>query len=224
MARTHQRSFLRNPTDWLFGTGASVAVLRELVLHGGELSAPTLVERTGLAASSVRDTLIDLEETRLVEGLGFRKSRLYRLRHSHPLAPMITTLFLHETTMFSGVESALKHTGQTIPGVHAVWLYGSVARGEDRPDSDVDVVVVTADGNSETVGAAFREAMHDSEDAMGVHISVLAIERMDIRRLSQENDPWWEAIVRDARVLHGPTPKKLLSKAGIADLGKVMAG
>ena len=27
--------------------------------------------------------------------------------------------------------------------VHSVWLYGSVARGEARPDSDVDLFIVT---------------------------------------------------------------------------------
>lgn len=31
-------------------------------------------------------------------------------------------------------------------GVEKLWLFGSMARGEDRPDSDVDLVFETRDG------------------------------------------------------------------------------
>lgn len=35
------------------------------------------------------------------------------------------------------------------PGVQAVWLFGSRARGDERPDSDVDVAVLAEGAGAE---------------------------------------------------------------------------
>ena len=37
----------------------------------------------------------------------------------------------------------------TEPGVQAVWIFGSRARGDERPDSDVDVAVLAEGAGAE---------------------------------------------------------------------------
>jgi DNA-binding IclR family transcriptional regulator len=53
MARANHQSAQRYPLTSILGTDAGVRLARELARHGGELSAPDLVRRTGLAKASV---------------------------------------------------------------------------------------------------------------------------------------------------------------------------
>ncbi len=59
------------------------------------------------------------------------------------------------------LAKCLEAMNQALP-LHAVYLFGSHARGEARPDSDVDLCLV-ADGATEQLKAAqkFREAIWD---------------------------------------------------------------
>ncbi len=41
--------------------------------------------------------------------------------------------------------SQIKKIIATFPGIHKAWIYGSFARGDDRPESDIDIAVKTDD-------------------------------------------------------------------------------
>ena len=51
--RSSAQSVQRYPLTLMLGTEANLRLLRELSRHGGQLSAPALVARTGLAKTSV---------------------------------------------------------------------------------------------------------------------------------------------------------------------------
>jgi predicted nucleotidyltransferase len=54
------------------------------------------------------------------------------------------------------------------PDLHAIWLYGSRARGETpHPESDIDLMVL-ADGGSLEIGLAAIELAHEIAPAEGV--------------------------------------------------------
>lgn len=55
-------------------------------------------------------------------------------------------------------------------GVTHVEVFGSVARGEDNPDSDLDLLVELAPGRNLLDLIGFKQ---DLEDALGVHVDVL---------------------------------------------------
>lgn len=43
------------------------------------------------------------------------------------------------------ILSQIKKIIKTFPGIHKAWIYGSFARGDDRPESDIDITVKTDD-------------------------------------------------------------------------------
>ncbi len=54
------------------------------------------------------------------------------------------------------------------PALHAIWLYGSRARGETpHPESDVDLMVL-ADGSRQQIGLMATELAHEIAPAEGV--------------------------------------------------------
>ena len=65
-------------------------------------------------------------------------------------------------------------------GLAEVWLYGSVARGESRPDSDVDLLYRLASGS--TLGMVKRGALLDElESLLGRKVSLTSLDSLERR-------------------------------------------
>jgi predicted nucleotidyltransferase len=211
MARSSAQSAQRYPLTEILGTETNVRLLRELSRHGGQLSAPSLVSRTGLAKASVWAGLAALEWTGTVSVVGTGRARLYSLRADHPLKGALDALFDAEERRFEAVLDAIREAGRRCgSAVVAVWLYGSVARGEDGSASDLDIAVVAVDDAVEAVRDAIRESLRPAGERLGFTPSVVGIGTADPVRLSRQRHPWWNGIVRDAVVLLGPSPDSLV--------------
>lgn len=205
-----QQSALRHPFTAIFGARAHVITLRELFQHGGELSAPVLVQRTGLAKASVRHALIALQEFRVVESLGVGRATLYRAARKHPLAASIASLFKAEERRFEALTNGIAELAMRTPGIVAVWLYGSVARKEDMPASDVDIAVIAS--SAADAEADMRAGLRDTEDRFAFSASIIALDMEDVLRLDESHDPWWESLSREAFVIHGEQPDALIGR------------
>ncbi|MEQ9330237.1 nucleotidyltransferase domain-containing protein [Thalassobaculum sp.] len=213
MAEISHESVLRHPLTTILGAKAHVRVLRELFAHGGELSAPALVRRTGLAQSSVREALMGLEPLGIVRALGQGRVRLYRVACDHPLSAPLEVLFQAEEERYQAILDAIRNAVREFgDDVLAAWLYGSVARGEDGPTSDVDIAVVIKADEVSRVADGIRERLMDAEDRLVFHLSVVPVDEDDVRRLDREGDPWWRDIQRDGIALIGPRPEELLRR------------
>ncbi len=221
MARATHQSVQRYPLTAILGTDTGVRLLRELALHGGQLAAPDLVRRTGLAKASVARGLDTLERACIVRAVGTGRSVLYSLRPEHPLRPALSVVFEAERARFeamlAGATDAAKSAG---PGLVALWLFGSVARGEDRDSSDLDLALVAEPGSTSRLADAFRDKVAAVAGQAGFSPSVVTLGTGDVVRLSSERDPWWLHLVCDAISLIGERPEDLaarLTRAG-ADL------
>ena len=198
------QGFLRAPLTAVFRSAGAVRVLRALSRHGGLLAVPTLERAAGLTNAGTHRVLRALADTGVVRAEGQGRVTGYRLDAEHPLAPPIAALFAAEDARADRVFDAIRAAAAP-HAPRAVWLFGSAARGDDAPGSDVDVAVVFAAGTPETALDTVRAALHGVEDAERVAISVIGLWPDDVARLSA-GDPLWHALERDAIPLLGPTP------------------
>ena len=183
-------------------------MLRELVRHGGALAAPALAERAGLSRQHVLRVLDGLVELGIVETLGVGAHPAYRARGEHPLHPPLAALFQAEEARFSRVAEAIRVAARE---AEAVWLYGSVARGDDTAASDVDIAVVIGGGEVERTADEVRARLAPVEEALGIRVSVVGLDTEDVLRLS-EGDPWWRSVAEEAVALAGPDPERLAAR------------
>jgi predicted nucleotidyltransferase len=205
------QSVLRFPLTGLLGSEANVRVLREMFQHGGELSVPTLAARAGVSRQHVNRIIGGLAKLRVVETVGVGGHPLYRVRKVFPLYATLDEIFRAEKGWYDSVVDAIQAAAASSPEVVAVWLYGSVARGEDTPQSDVDVALVVDHPEIDRVADAVRERLRAAEESLGIDVSVVAIGTSDVLRLSA-GDPWWQNVVRDAVTLLGPDPERLAGR------------
>jgi predicted nucleotidyltransferase len=81
-----------------------------------------------------------------------------------------------------------------------VMMFGSAARGEQTPRSDLDVLIVAS-----TRAKALRVAENASNRLDGVgsfHPNILALSQAEVRR--RRNEPWIHNALREGQLLSGP--------------------
>lgn len=218
-----KQSALRFPLTRVLGSVANVKTLRELVRHGGELSAPSLCVRTGLSTRAVQLSLRALEEMNVIRSLGSGRTRLYRRRRSHPLSQILVELFREEENRFDSIVGKVREAAEACrPQLLAAWIYGSVAQKEDRPDSDVDVALVVSPEAAASIEIRVRKALLPAEEELVFHASVVALDTRDVIQLSSQSDPLWTSLRSDAMTILGDAPEVLLERLARAN-NKAMA-
>ena len=211
MAKQGFHGALRYPLTFILGSEARVKVLRELFRHGRELSVQQLVMRTGLAQSSVRESLIVLGQTMIVDTLGNRKSRLYRVNHMHAMYKPVDTLFEAEEQRYDAIIAAIK---AAVPDedrfhFHALWLFGSVTQDMDTFMSDVDLAIVADQNKLGDVLDRLRRSMRSLDEKYLIRTSLIGLTIEDLTRLRRENDPFLRNALGDAIPLFGHGPDDL---------------
>lgn len=200
---SQSQSHVRYPLTSILGSAGSVRVLRALVADRAPQAAPQLALQAGLSPKGARLVLEGLTRQQLVKVYGSGRAQLYGLNEAHPFAGAIATLFEEEgrrwERLLGAVREVLGKYGSDVP---AAWLYGSVARGEDTPESDLDVALLVADP---AVTDRVREDLMPVEDEHHVRLSLTGLTADELAALPQ-GDPWWADLVRDARVLKGAAP------------------
>lgn len=192
--------------------------MRELILQGSPLSVTVLAKRTGMSRYGIQNVLEKLINAGVVRLAGIGHGAIYHLSPDHPLLPALHTLFLAEHERYHRVLDGIREAAQSVqPELVAVWLYGSVARGEDRIESDFDLtVVVQRDDDVERVVGQFRDALRPLGDEQQVSFAVIGLSLRDVKRLVRGRDSFWESLSSDARALYGPRPEVLVEKRSIS--------
>lgn len=209
MRQPNVQSAQRHPLTLLLGNQGNVRVLRELCLHGAEMSAPRIAREAGLSAHGARLALGYLSALDVVETVGEGRSLVYRINRHHPMTPALCALFTAERARYDAVLDALRNV-LMVDSVVSAWAYGSFARGEDRQDSDIDIAVLMAesqmaDHEGDRV-EEIREALNEAGARLHFQPSVVELSPSDVVRLRTTKDPWWMDLVRDAVVLKGRPP------------------
>ena len=185
-------------------------MLRALIAYGAPLSVAQLAVECGLSTRGTRFVLDSLVSQAAVSVLGQPRSQLYCVAMQHPLADALKALFQQERSRWENAQVALRQALTSRREVRSAWLYGSVARGEDGPRSDVDVVLVMNEDGIEA-SHRVRDAVQALGDTLSLHLSVAVLTPEELAAV-RKDDPWWTEVMRDAKVLKGLSPAKEIAR------------
>lgn len=140
---------LTTPLDDIFSTGSHVRVLRalcNLMPKGLSVSGREIARRAGVSNPTAQSVLSSLSDQGLLRITRSLRVTYYRLNPDHVLAPVIAELFAHEETLLQSLRHDLGRALPRLVDVEGAYIFGSAARGEMRPDSDIDVAVTLKRG------------------------------------------------------------------------------
>ena len=137
----------------LVGSAARARLLTHFVVHPDRREhGRALARHTGLGKRSLQAELARLETMGLVR----REAAGARIVHARTGNPQWRALESLVGTYAPGL--VLRDVLQEVPGIEAAFIFGSMARGDARPDSDIDVLVYGDSINDGDLGGALLDA------------------------------------------------------------------
>ena len=132
---------LRRPLNVVFGAPSHVAILRALAPRAAGATGGEIARLAGVTPQAVLDALTRLEALGIVSRLPMGRGYLFRLNRDHELVKGGILPLLEEEARF-GVR--LREVLKKVFGRDVVTglIYGSTGRGEERPESDLDVCLI----------------------------------------------------------------------------------
>jgi len=123
----------------LLGSRTRAALLTAFSTQPAEdFYARQLARETGLALASVQLELSKLERLGLVTPRRRGREKLYRVVERHPFFPELKRLVYKSTAIGEPLRRALAGA----EGIDAAFIYGSVAKGNERVTSDIDLFIL----------------------------------------------------------------------------------
>ncbi|MBM2852550.1 MAG: hypothetical protein HW420_1097 [Candidatus Nitrosotenuis sp.] len=132
--------------EQVLGNKGSISVLRTLVDHKGRIfTIRRLAEDAGISHTEAAATVGDLEKLGIVQVQPVGKAYQISLnKKSYVLNKIIEPIFKVEQNSLQEVISILKKNLISKKIVSAA-IFGSVARGEENEDSDIDLLIISND-------------------------------------------------------------------------------
>ena len=204
----------REPLSHLLGTRAKVSCLRVLASTEGLITQREVARRAGMqhrTAQLALEELIALGVVRRVEG---GRDFLVGFSDAHALSVALRQLFQSEAAFFLALRQRLAAVAATAPrsaAIKGLILFGSVARGDDRIGSDVDVLVVTrSEAAIDSALAHVSAAGGQVREVFGYAVRAIVYTEAELRSRWRRREAPLPDIVRDHIVLAGPALGDLL--------------
>ncbi len=133
---------LHNYLDDVLASKVKVKILRELFKFPSKSFTIRELAQSikDITHTGIRKSLGDLQKSNIVNIEHHGQSNLISLNRNSEIYDVLTTLFENEAQKYSEFTQKLA-TG--IPnGVKACALFGSIAKGTEKPDSDIDILFI----------------------------------------------------------------------------------
>jgi predicted nucleotidyltransferase len=172
--------------DDVLGNKLKVRILRLFCTTGGEHTGREMARLTGYSQTYALRALSDLEANGLLFRRDVAKAHLYSLNEEHMLVKELSRLFDLERDALGKVAQHLKEgLGENLC---SIIIFGSVARGEERPGSDIDMVLALKDGSKAVVEDKISPAINISVAASGSPISPILATETELEKMRTKKD------------------------------------
>jgi predicted nucleotidyltransferase len=203
----------RDIPERLLGSQTGVKVLRVLVRHpGAEMTGREVARLAGAPHPRVLERLAALEAEGLVARRFAGRAHLWRLEASHVLVGPLRELFGVDRHVQQELQRSIQRSLSRVPGVVEAVLFGSVARGDEEPLSDVDLFVLVKDRKSKQAAKRELETLRTHiRDRFGNWLQPMVYTQGEVRR-------------RPRMAFLGPARKEGILLAGKAPAGSRRPG
>jgi len=130
----------------ILSSKSKVKILRLLIKNSGrEFCLDDIVKGTGSSSGTIFPGLRSLVSLRMILVRKIGKTKLYKINERSPMYPKLKELFKKEESMLLDIAKEFVSELDK-KNIKAIILFGSVARGDITEKSDIDILIVTING------------------------------------------------------------------------------
>lgn len=205
------------PFDEILNSRVKVRLLRLLCQKGGEWTGRQLAAELRISPAATHAALRALHQATILELRTVGNSFVYSLRDEQYLVrEALRPLFRQEARASQQLRDVLVRglDPRVRASIVTVALYGSVPRGQERPTSDIDLLVLVASGRAK---AAIRRALDLGGDPItrtfGNPIAWYVTTVQEARQKVRRRSPLFHNILRDHQLVWGRPLTEVLDGA-----------
>lgn len=177
-------------------------LIRYLLPHAEGLSGNTLAKLTGVSRPKANQALRFLVSQGILSQRSVGKSFLYRICAGHILLEQVLLPLLEfQKNIYTDLGSFIaKHLK---PRPASIILYGSFARGEETPDSDLDIVLVYEKNAKVLPLNTYDQAIATINRRYGNGLSIRRTHKNQLLQRYKSGDSLILNIVHEGLVIYG---------------------
>jgi predicted nucleotidyltransferase len=184
------------------------AALRVLSRTSAELTGRQVAKLAEGNAASIRNSLMRLVAVGLVQSRQEPHASYYSANRHHLLWPAIEVGLSARAHLEASLSQFVREHGE---GVATAALYGSVARGDSRPDSDIDLLVVFSDSVTREIRDEFLDDFQThTRQLTGNDVQIYDLSEIELKHLVERSDPIIASWREEAITLNGTPINKLV--------------
>jgi len=184
----------------LLSSRARAEIFRLLLSGSGEeLHVREIERRSGLNDSTLRQELRKLVRLDLVQSRRDSNRVYYRAKTENPLYPEIRNLVLKTSGLADALKSALVDKR-----IHVAFVFGSIARGEEKAGSDVDLMVIGQLG--------FRDLsrlLSGIEEKIGREVNPHVLNEKELRKRVRAKEHFVSRVMESTKIFIIGSPHEL---------------
>ncbi len=177
----------------LMGSRSRVRILNLLLLNPGRRFYVREIERlTGENINSIRRELKNLEGVGLLKSEREGTLKYYSADQEASIYPELRGIFLKTL----GAGTLLGEAISGVQGVEEAFIYGSYARGDAGPESDIDLIII-GEVDEEKLVKAIREA----EKKLRREINHVLYTPREYREKKERGDPFLINVLKERKTM-----------------------
>ena len=146
-----------------------------------------LERELGYSSGNIRRELLKLQAEGLLKTEKQGNSLFYFIDKSYPLYEEIKSI----VSKTCGIEGQLRELINKVEGISKAFIYGSYAKGKEKGDSDIDLVVI-----GEFFENEFLKKVRKIEEKIGREINYTYYSKKDFERKSREKGGFLNIVLR----------------------------
>lgn len=195
---------IKRPFDDLFGNPNNVRVLRHMILYPSPvITGRGIARELGMSHATCIRSLNSLVDLGILMRRRVGGSATYEIAGSSALlTEILEPAFRAESRLLQGLVDTILSgiKGKTL----AVYLFGSVARGDDTPSSDVDILVILKQpGVRPSVEEALARNKEHAYKRYRVGVSAITYDYEEFQRMRAQKHPLVTEVVKEGVLLFG---------------------
>lgn len=203
-------NYFRKPLEWILSAPSMIAVIRVLKESKEGMSGRAVAREAGFAQQACRETFARLEGLGIIKRLGSGKTQLLQLNFKHVLVKeVLLPMFAKERCAMRSLRRVIREELEDY--VLSATIFGSVARDEERPDSDVDILLVIEKGSKEKVFSKVSALGQRVAEAYGMGLSPVVTTVREIRMEKKRSSRLIKNILAEGIDLFGIPLRKVLA-------------